>query len=271
MGEHKIIRQAVISAGGFGTRLRPATDTVPKPMLPVLGHPTLAWSVAQFKKHGVTEFFITLHYLPRVIMDYFGDGSKFGVKIHYITEEQPLGEAGAMKKIEPQLNTTFYYMYGDVLTLVDYLKMAAVFEKKIAQARGRGEREPIGIERVERTDSYVDADVAELDADGRFLAMHVKPHADTYPNAYRTRGSFILNKKILSYEPAAMHGEPAPDAILTLNKHLIPDAIAAGEHFYGYECGDFSKGFDTPEKWHEVEAYLKEHNIRFEDLYSENV
>jgi len=99
-----MIKQAIISAGGFGNRLRPTTDTMPKPMIPILGEPMLLWHVMQFKKHGVTEFFFTLHYLPEVVMNYFGDGSKFGVKMHYFVEQSPMGSAGAIKKFEPERN-----------------------------------------------------------------------------------------------------------------------------------------------------------------------
>jgi NDP-sugar pyrophosphorylase family protein len=247
-----MIKQAVISAGGFGTRLRPYTDTVPKPMLPVLGHPTLAWSVAHFKKHGVTEFFFTLHYLPQIVMDYFGDGSKFGVKIHYCIEREPLGEAGAIKQFELQLDRLFYYIYGDMLTLIDYTKMAAAYGEIAAR-----DKKIVGMERVQRADDYANVDVAELDADNRFVATHVKPHSRQYPNAYRTRGSFILDKKILSF---------LPEGAASLNKHLIPAVIAAGNSFYGYECDDYSKGFDDLAKWHEVEAYLKKNNISFESI-----
>jgi NDP-sugar pyrophosphorylase family protein len=244
-----MIKQAIISAGGFGTRLRPYTDTVPKPMLPVLGKPVLEWSIEHFKKYGVGEFFITLHYLPEVVMDYFGDGSKFGAKIHYFFEEKPLGEAGAIKKFEAELNQLFYYIYGDMLTLVDYRKMAAAYAIKSSQ-----DERTIGMERIERRDDYADTDVVELDADGRFIAVHPKPHAQKYVNAYRTRGSFIFDKRILSYIPDS---QP-----FTLNRQLIPAAIAAGEHFYAYECKDYSKAFDTIEKWHEVEEYLKTHTIK---------
>src|SRR5271156_792666 len=99
-----MIKQAVILAAGLGTRLKPYTDTMPKPMIPILGKPMLQWHVEQFKKHGVTEFFFNLHYLPEVIKNYFGDGSKFGVKIHYFAEQEPLGTAGAIKEFESQLN-----------------------------------------------------------------------------------------------------------------------------------------------------------------------
>jgi NDP-sugar pyrophosphorylase family protein len=239
-----MIRQAIISAGGFGTRLRPYTDTVPKPMLPVLGKPVLEWSVEQFKKAGVTEFFFTLHYLPEVVTDHFGDGSKFGVKINYFVEKEPLGEAGAIKKLEPQLDQLFYYIYGDMLTLVDYGKMSAAYATK---------KNPIGMERMERRDDYADADVAELDADGRFVAVHTKPHTQKYSSAYRTRGSFILDKRILAYLPE--------DQPFTLNRQLIPAAIAAGENFYAYECDEYSKAFDDLGKWKAVENYLKVHGF----------
>jgi NDP-sugar pyrophosphorylase family protein len=241
-----MIRQAVISAGGFGTRLRPYTDTVPKPMVPVLGHPALAWSIRQFKKHGVKEFFITLHYLPEVVMDHFGDGSRFGVAITYFIEKEPLGEAGAITHFAPQLDPLFYYSYGDMVNFVDYGKMAEAYALK---------KDPIGMERVERREDYADADVVELDEAGRFVAVHPKPHAERYVNAYRTRGSFILDKKILSYLP---HGRP-----FTLNRQLIPAAIAAGENFYGYECDEYSKAFDDAGKLQDIEKYLREHGIAF--------
>jgi len=239
-----MITQAIIAAGGLGTRLRPMTDTIPKPMLPIYGRPLLEWQIEQFKKHGVQEFFLTLCYLPDVIMDYFGDGSMFGVKINYFVEKEPLGSAGAIKKFEDQLDETFYYLYGDIFSLMDYTKMSEVYAKK---------ENHIGMQRMGRTDSYDDADVAELGADGRVVAIHGKPHSSMYPNAYRMRGSFVLDKKILSYIPV--------DTTFDFGKQLLPKMIAAGEHFYAYECNEYSKGIDTMEKMQEVELYLQEHKI----------
>lgn len=235
-----MIKQAIISAGGLGTRLRPMTDTMPKPMIPILGKPMLLWHVEQFKKHGVKEFFFTLHYLPEVVMDYFGDGSKFGVKINYFVEKEPLGSAGGIKMFEQKLDKLFYYIYGDTFSLMDYSKMADAYATK---------KDPIGMQRMKKTDDYADADVAELDADGRFVKIHGKPHIEKYPNAYRMRGSFILDKKILSYIPA--------NTAFDLGKHLLPKAVEAGENFYSYECDDYSKGIDTVEKWQEVEEHIK--------------
>jgi mannose-1-phosphate guanylyltransferase/phosphomannomutase len=238
--KNSMIKQAIISAGGFGTRLRPMTDTMPKPMLPVAGKPMLLWHLEQFKKFGVNEFFFTLHYLPEVVMNYFGDGSKFGVKINYVIEKEPLGSAGGIKKFEPQLDQLFYYIYGDTFSLMDYSKMTEAYAAK---------KDPIGMQRMKKTDDHGDADVAILDENGRFIEIHPKPHAEIYPDAYRMRGAFILDKKILNYIPE--------NTSFDLAKELLPAVIAAGENFYSYECNDYSKGIDTLEKLKEVEEYIK--------------
>ncbi|RJP44074.1 nucleotidyltransferase family protein [Candidatus Parcubacteria bacterium] len=235
------ITQTVILSAGLGTRLRPHTDTMPKVMIPILGKPMLEWHVEQFKKHGVTEFFFNTHYLPDVIKNHFGDGSKWGVKIHYSFEPAILGTAGGVKQFEGKLNNEFFLIYGDTFSLVDYSKMVETWEKKPDDA--------IGMQRMKKTDDYADADVAEVGGDGLFLKIHAKPHVEKYANAYRMRGVFILKKKILSYVP--------PGTPYEIGKQLLPDIVKRGEKFYSYECGDYSKGIDTLEKWKEVEEHLK--------------
>ncbi len=234
------IKQAVILCAGLGTRLRPITDTIPKPMLPLLGKPMLERNIEQFKKHGVSEFFFNLHYLPDTIRNYFGDGSKWGVKINYNFESEILGTAGGVKSFEDSLDGSFFLMYGDMLSLVDYSKMAEEFFKK---------PDALGMQRMKKTDDYADADVAELAADGSYLKIHPKPHSEKYPNAYRMRGIFILKKAALGFIPKNKFYE--------LGKQLLPDLIVKGKKFYSYECDDYSKGIDTEDKWREVEAYLK--------------
>ncbi len=236
-----MIKQAVILCAGLGTRLRPYTDTMPKPMIPILGKPMLQWHVEQFKKHGVTEFFFNLHYLPDVIKNYFGDGSKFGVKITYSFEPVILGEAGGAKQFESKLDDEFFLIYGDTFSLVDYSKMREAWEKLPKGA--------MGMQRMKKTDDYADANVAELDASGKYVKIHLKPHTEKYSNAYRMRGVFILKKKILSFVP--------PRTPYELSKKLLPDIVDRGEAFYSYECDDYSKGIDTLEKWKEVEEYAK--------------
>ena len=123
------IKQVVILSAGLGIRLKPITNTIPKPMLPLLNKPMLQWNIEQFKKYGINEFFINLHYLPEVIKNYFGDGSKLGVKITYSFEPEILGTAGALKRFKDKLDKVFFLIYGDILSLVDYTKMAEVWNK----------------------------------------------------------------------------------------------------------------------------------------------
>lgn len=92
-----ISMKAIIMAGGEGSRLRPLTCTKPKPMVRLLGLPTIEYTIALLKRHRITELGITARYLPGEIMDYFGDGSEFGVSISYFVEETPLGTAGSVK------------------------------------------------------------------------------------------------------------------------------------------------------------------------------
>jgi NDP-sugar pyrophosphorylase family protein len=244
-----MIKQAVILAAGLGTRLRPYTDMLPKPMLPILGTPMLEWHIAQFKKHGVTEFFFNLHYLPGVIRQHFGDGSRFGVSIHYHEEPVILGTAGGVKSFESMLDDEFFLTYGDTFSLVDYSRMESVWYEK---------QNAIGMQRMKKTDEYIDADIAELDENGTYVAVHAKPHTATYQNAYRMRGTFILNRRILSYIPE--------NTAYEISKQLLPDVMGHNESFYSYECDDYSKGIDTVEKWRAVEAYLSERGISYPAL-----
>ncbi|MBP6859517.1 MAG: nucleotidyltransferase family protein [Candidatus Magasanikbacteria bacterium] len=234
------IKQAVILCAGLGTRMRPLTDTMPKPMIPFFDKPLLEWNIEQFKKHGVTEFFINLYHLPDIIRDYFGDGKPWGVKINYFQEKEALGTAGGVKDFESLLDSTFFVIYGDMFSLMDYSKM----EKEFANYS-----DALGIQKMQKTDYYQDADVAEVAADNGYVAIHPKPHTTTYANAYRMKGVFILKKEILRYVPANTYFE--------IGKQLLPDIVRRGLKFYSYECDDYTKCIDDMEKYKEVEEFLK--------------
>jgi len=244
-----MIKQAILLCGGKGTRLRPYTYEMSKQMIPLQGHPLTEWNIVQFKKHGVTNFLINLHTKPEVMRDYLGDGSKWDVKITYNYEPEPPGTAGSIKLFEKYTKDEFFVIYGDMLTLVDYSRMEKAWREKPSDA--------IGMQRVQKMEDYTDADVAELDANGKFIAIHPKPHTEKYFNAYRMRGVFIMKKAMLSHIPAVPYYE--------IGKDLLPDIVKHGEKFYAYECDDYSKGIDTKEKWDEVEGYLKKNHIDFKE------
>ncbi|SMP47673.1 CBS domain-containing protein [Neorhodopirellula lusitana] len=116
---HNIEVQAVVMAGGFGTRLRPLTDNTPKPMLPVGGKPLLERTVGRLRDCGIRDVHFTTHYLPEQIQEHFGNGSDFGVDIHYVAEEQPLGTAGSLNLVNDD-ETPLVVINGDILTAVDF-------------------------------------------------------------------------------------------------------------------------------------------------------
>jgi NDP-sugar pyrophosphorylase family protein len=111
--------QAVIMAGGFGTRLRPLTEDLPKPMLTVGGRPIMERIVEQLQQAGIRQVNVTTHYKPEKIIDHFGDGQAFGVSLTYVNEEQPLGTGGALGLIEAP-EEPMLVINGDILTRVDF-------------------------------------------------------------------------------------------------------------------------------------------------------
>lgn len=123
--EHLTVPQAksnlmVIMAGGLGTRLRPHTETCPKPMLPVAGKPMLQHIVEQARSEGFTRFVFAIHYLGHVVEEYFADGARLDVQIDYMKEESPLGTAGALSLLMPRPEAPFVVTNGDVITDIRY-------------------------------------------------------------------------------------------------------------------------------------------------------
>ena len=113
----------VIMAGGKGTRLRPHTENCPKPLLPVRGTPMLEHIIEHAKADGFGHFVLAIHYLGHMIEDYFGDGSRWQVKIEYLRESEPLGTAGALGLLNPYPDLPFLVTNGDVLTDIRYSEL----------------------------------------------------------------------------------------------------------------------------------------------------
>lgn len=122
--------KAVVMAGEFGTRIQPLTYSKPKSMLPVVNIPMMEHIIRQLISLGIEEFVILLYYKPEVIKEYFGDASKFGVKINYVLPEADYGTAGAVKKAEKYLEETFIVVSGDVITDIDLRAVVGFHEFK---------------------------------------------------------------------------------------------------------------------------------------------
>ena len=185
--------QLVILAGGKGTRLG-LTD-IPKPMCPIDGVPLLERQIKLAKSYGIDEIFLLEGHLAHVISDYFGDGQRFGVKIHHIVEEQPLGTAGALTLIKKQLKDRFLVFYGDVVMDFD-IKSMQEFD---AQAPS------LGTLLVHPNNHPYDSDLLEV-KDGKITAFYPKPHADgeIYHNLVNA-AVYILSPEIFEYIEPLKH------------------------------------------------------------------
>jgi dTDP-glucose pyrophosphorylase len=119
LAEHELPMTAVIMAGGLGTRLRPLTEDLPKPMLPVGDRPLMEITIEQLRQAGIRRINLTTHYKAEVISQHFGDGHEFGVEINYVEEDQPLGTAGALSLVK-ESDGPLLVINGDILTRVDF-------------------------------------------------------------------------------------------------------------------------------------------------------
>lgn len=181
--------QAVIMAGGFGTRLRPLTDHIPKPMLPVGGRPLIERIIEQFRQTGIRQVNITTNYLADKIIDHFGDGHQFGVNITYVDEGRPLGTAGALGLMQTP-EQPLLVINGDILTQVDFRAMLAYHQ----------EHQALLTVAVRKYDLNVPYGVVE--SEGPFIQrLAEKPVFSFFVNA----GIYLLEPTVHHYIPSDQH------------------------------------------------------------------
>ncbi|HTA40617.1 MAG TPA: nucleotidyltransferase family protein [Candidatus Acidoferrales bacterium] len=181
--------QAVVMAGGFGTRLRPLTEDVPKPMLPVGGRPLMELIIDQLRDTGVRKINITTHYQAEKILDHFGDGSSFGVDISYVNEESPLGTGGALGLMQPP-EDTLLVINGDILTDIDFRAMQAYHQEHRASMT-------VAVRHYE-----VQVPYGVIDCDGPHVSgVREKPQLGFFVNA----GIYLLEPDVYRHIPANQH------------------------------------------------------------------
>ena len=209
--------RAVLMAGGSGTRLRPLTCDLPKPMVPVLNRPIAEHIVNLLKRHDITEIIATLFYLPDVMRDYFQDGKDFGVQMTYaVEEEQPLGTAGCVKNVEELLDDTFVVISGDSVTDFD-LSAAIAFHKE------KGSKATLVLTRVPNP---LEFGVVITDKDDRIVRFLEKPSTSEVFSDTVNTGTYILEPSVLSYLPA--------DREQDFSNDLFPRLLENAEPMYGY-------------------------------------
>ncbi|MHB8637889.1 MAG: sugar phosphate nucleotidyltransferase [Fimbriimonadaceae bacterium] len=236
--------KAVVMAGGEGSRLRPLTSNLPKPMVPIGNQPIMEHILTLLKRHGITEVIATIHYLGDEIRSYFGDGSDFGVDLQYSVETSPLGTAGSVKRAEAMLREgTFLIISGDALTDCDLDKALEFHREKRSKAT-------IVLSRVPNPLEFGVVITAE---DGRIERFLEKPGwSEVFSDTVNT-GIYILEPEIFNrMEP----NQPAD-----WSADVFPQLLADGAPIYGYVMNEY---------WCDIGS-LSQYREAQEDLLSRRV
>ncbi|MFZ5647641.1 MAG: sugar phosphate nucleotidyltransferase [Bacillota bacterium] len=207
--------KAVIMAGGEGSRLRPLTCNRPKPMVPILNRPMMAYIVELLKKHGITDIAVTLQYMPDNIRDFFGNGWQLGVNMRYFVEETPLGTAGSVKNADDFLDDTFIVISGDALTDFD-LGRAIEFHRE------KGSLATLVLTRV---DTPLEYGVVITEPSGSIRQFLEKPSwGEVFSDTVNT-GIYILEPEALEYIKKGR--------MFDFSKDLFPLLLREGRPLYG--------------------------------------
>lgn len=203
-------------AGGEGSRLRPLTCNCPKPMVPMANRPVMEYAVEQLKAYDIKDIGVTLQYLPQQVMDYFGDGQAWGVRLQYFVEDRPLGTAGSVKNAQEFLDETFIVVSGDALTDID-LQPAWEFHRQ-AQSLATLVLTPV--------DNPLEYGVVITDRQGRIRRFLEKPAwSEVFSDRVNT-GIYILEPQVLSWVPQGQ--------MYDFSKDLFPKLLEEGQRLFGY-------------------------------------
>jgi mannose-1-phosphate guanylyltransferase len=221
--------QALILAGGEGTRLRPLTTTVPKPVVPLVDRPFIAYMLDWLRRHGVDDVIMSCGFLAAGVRNVLGDGSAYGLRLRYVEEPQPLGTGGALKFAESLLDERFLMLNGDVLTDLDVSAQLALHEE-------RGARATLALTPVEDPSAY---GLVRTLQDAQVTGFVEKPAPDQIDTHNISAGIYVLERSVLELlEP----GRPA-----SIERDVFPRLVGAG--LYAYVGEGYWLDIGTPERY----------------------
>jgi mannose-1-phosphate guanylyltransferase len=226
--------QAVILVGGEGTRLRPLTYALPKPMAPLLGRPFIGWIIERLRVAGVDDVILSCCYLPEAIESHFGDGRSHGVRLHYVHEEQPLGTAGAIKNAVDHIDGTIFVCNGDILTGVDLRALLTAHRKNNAVAT-------IHTRPVDDPSQF---GVVETDADGRVRRFVEKPKPGETSARDINAGTYVL-------EPEAIEAIPSGRPV-SIERETYPLLIDSTHRVFAVSTNDYWIDVGRPDTYRQA-------------------
>ncbi|HST69465.1 MAG TPA: NDP-sugar synthase [Solirubrobacterales bacterium] len=221
--------RAMVLAAGLGTRLRPITYEMPKPMVPVLNQPVMEHILRLLARHGFADVIANLHWFPDLIEGYFGDGSSQGVSLTYSREEQLLGTSGGVRNAAEFLGDSFLVISGDALTDIDLRAMREFHESHDGIAT-------LAMKRVVDTSQF---GVAIVGSDGRIQGFQEKPDPSEALSDLANCGIYMFRKEIFDFFPepgtskAAKEGDPAGFADWAMD--VFPRLLESDVPFYSHE------------------------------------
>jgi mannose-1-phosphate guanylyltransferase / phosphomannomutase len=224
--------KAVVMAGGEGTRLRPMTSSMPKPLLPVANRPIMEHVLRLLKRHGLSETVVTVQFLASLVKNYFGDGEELGMELTYANEEKPLGTAGSVKNAEEALkDDTFLVISGDALTDFDLTDLIAFHKEK-------GGLVTVCLTRVPNP---LEFGITIVDEDGQVERFLEKPTwGQVFSDTVNT-GIYVMEPEVFDYVQA--------DTSVDWSGDVFPQLMKEGKPIYGYIAEGYWEDVGTHESY----------------------
>src|SRR6202012_3522731 len=237
--------QALILAGGEGTRLRPLTSTIPKPVVPLVDRPFIVYMLQWLRGHGVDDVILLCGFMSDEVKEVLGDGGDLGLRIRYVSEPRPLGTGGALRFSEKLLDDRFFMLNGDVLTDIDLTAQLAQHERTGAAAT-------LGLIGVEDPTNY---GLVRRHADLSVREFVEKPSAAAIDTNLVSAGAYILEREVLEIMAPA-------GAMISTDRDVSPRLVGAG--LYGYEASGYWLDIGTPERYLQATFDILEGDVQTE-------
>jgi mannose-1-phosphate guanylyltransferase len=221
--------QALILAGGEGTRLRPLTTTVPKPVVPLVDRPFIAFMLDWLRSHGVDDVVMSCGHLASGVRNVLGDGSAYGIALRYVEEPRPLGTGGALKYAGPLLGERFLMLNGDVLTDIDLTAQIELHERT-------GARATLALTPVEDPTNY---GLVRTRDGGEVTEFVEKPAPDQIDTRNISAGAYVLDRSVLDL---LVEDQPA-----SIERDVFPRLVGNG--LFGYVSDGYWLDIGTPERY----------------------
>jgi mannose-1-phosphate guanylyltransferase len=237
--------QALILSGGQGTRLRPLTSTIPKPVVPLAGRPLISYMLEWLRAHGVDDVILSCGFMAQGVRDVLGDGSAMGIRLRYLEEPQPLGTGGALKFAQELLDERFFMLNGDVLTDIN-------LTEELRQHEDTGARATLSLIPVEDPSAY---GLVRRNPDCSVSEFVEKPGPEQIDTDLINAGAYVLERDLLDeMGPAGTN--------ISMEREVFPELIDRG--LFGFAAQGYWLDIGTPERYLQGTYDILEGNVETE-------